>query len=64
MEISGCLSATARDERFGGWKVAATAATCLTAPEKEAAPDRTGNPGQVEIPGAAAAAQFDAVRMK
>ena len=35
MEISGCLSATAKDSRLGGWKVAPTATTCLTAPERE-----------------------------
>jgi hypothetical protein len=36
MEITGCVSRTARDARFGAWKVGATAATCLTAPEKPA----------------------------
>ena len=36
MEISGCLSATAKDPRLGAWKVAPTATTCLTAPEREA----------------------------
>ncbi len=35
MEITGCVSATAKDERMNGWKVAPTAATCLTAPERE-----------------------------
>ncbi|HEY2773278.1 MAG TPA: hypothetical protein VGK20_04400 [Candidatus Binatia bacterium] len=34
MEITGCLSATAKDPRAQTWKVAATAATCMTAPEK------------------------------
>ena len=34
MEITGCVSRTAADARFGGWKVGATAATCLTAPER------------------------------
>lgn len=34
MEITGCVSSTARDARFAAWKVAPTAATCLTAPEK------------------------------
>jgi hypothetical protein len=34
MEITGCLGTTANDLRFSGWKVAPTAATCLTAPEK------------------------------
>lgn len=33
MEITGCLSRTATDPRFGGWTVGATAATCLSAPE-------------------------------
>jgi len=33
MEITGCLSATARDPRFQAWTVAPTAATCLSAPE-------------------------------
>jgi hypothetical protein len=33
MEITGCLSRTATDPRFGGWKVGPTAATCLSAPE-------------------------------
>ena len=36
MEISGCLSATARDPRFDAWQVAPTAATCLDAPERPA----------------------------
>ena len=36
MEISGCLSATAKDSRLGAWKVAPTATTCLDAPEREA----------------------------
>jgi hypothetical protein len=36
MEITGCVSATARDSRFEAWKVEATAATCLDAPEKPA----------------------------
>lgn len=35
MEITGCLSATATDQRFLAWKVAPTALTCLTAPEQE-----------------------------
>jgi len=35
MEITGCISATARDARFAAWKVAPTAATCLAAPEKK-----------------------------
>ncbi len=34
MEISGCLSATARDTRLDAWKVAPAAATCLSAPER------------------------------
>ena len=33
MEITGCVSATARDPRFEAWKVEPTAATCLDAPE-------------------------------
>ncbi len=33
MEITGCLSRTATDPRFGAWKVGPTAATCLSAPE-------------------------------
>ncbi len=33
MEITGCLSATAKDSRLGEWTVAAAAETCLTAPE-------------------------------
>lgn len=33
MEITGCLTATARDPRFQAWTVAPTAATCLSAPE-------------------------------
>jgi hypothetical protein len=36
MEITGCLTRTAADTRFARWKVAPTAATCLTAPEKPA----------------------------
>lgn len=36
MEITGCVSRTASDARFGGWKVDATAATCLTAQERQA----------------------------
>ena len=36
MEISGCLTATARDSRFDAWPLAPTAATCLTAPERPA----------------------------
>lgn len=36
MEITGCVSATARDSRFESWKVEPTAATCLDAPEKPA----------------------------
>jgi hypothetical protein len=36
MEITGCVSATARDPRFEAWKVEPTAATCLDAPEKPA----------------------------
>ena len=43
MEITGCVSRTASDARFGGWKVGATASTCLTAPEKPA-PVRTVPP--------------------
>jgi hypothetical protein len=35
MEITGCVSATARDSRLDGWKVSPTANTCLTAPERE-----------------------------
>jgi hypothetical protein len=35
MEISGCLTKTAGDERFAKWTVEPTATTCLTAPEKE-----------------------------
>jgi len=35
MEITGCLSRTADDTRVTGWKVAPTATTCLTAPERE-----------------------------
>jgi hypothetical protein len=35
MEITGCVSATARDARLGGWKVSPTATTCLTAPERD-----------------------------
>lgn len=34
MEITGCVSRTAGDARFGAWKVGPTAATCLTAPER------------------------------
>lgn len=37
MEITGCVSRTSSDARFGSWKVEATAATCLSAPEKPAA---------------------------
>lgn len=37
MEITGCLSRTATDARFGAWKVGPTAATCLSAPERPAA---------------------------
>lgn len=36
MEITGCLTATARDPRFEAWKVEPTAATCLDAPERPA----------------------------
>ena len=35
MEITGCLTATARDAKFDAWKVAPTAATCLSAPERK-----------------------------
>lgn len=34
MEITGCVTRTAGDARFGNWKVGATAATCLSAPER------------------------------
>ena len=34
MEITGCVSATARDTKLQSWKVAPTATTCLTAREK------------------------------
>ena len=34
MEITGCVSVTAKDSRFEAWKVAPTATTCLTAPER------------------------------
>lgn len=33
MEISGCLTTTAKDPRFDAWTLAPTATTCLTAPE-------------------------------
>jgi len=36
MEISGCLTATAKDPRFAAWTLAPTAKTCLTAPERPA----------------------------
>jgi hypothetical protein len=36
MEISGCLTATARDARFDAWQVEPTAKTCLEAPERPA----------------------------
>lgn len=36
MEITGCLSATARDARFAAWQVEPTAKTCLEAPERPA----------------------------
>lgn len=36
MEISGCLTTTARDPRFDAWTLAPTATTCLTAPERPA----------------------------
>jgi len=36
MEISGCLTATARDSRFDAWPLAPTAATCLTPPQRPA----------------------------
>lgn len=35
MEITGCLSKTASDPKFDNWRVATTAGTCLTAPEKK-----------------------------
>jgi hypothetical protein len=44
MEISGCLTATARDSRFEAWQVAPTATTCLTAPERPAAKADRGAP--------------------
>jgi len=34
MEISGCLTRTAQEPRAAAWKVAATAGTCLDAPER------------------------------
>jgi len=36
MEISGCLTATAKDPRFAGWLVAPTSKTCLEAEERPA----------------------------
>ena len=38
MEITGCLTATAKDPRFAAWPLAPTAKTCLTAPERPAQP--------------------------
>lgn len=50
MEITGCVSRTATDARFGSWKVDATAATCLSAPEKP------GSSAPSTLPGPAATA--------
>lgn len=36
MEITGCLTATAKDLRLAAWTLAPTAKTCLTAPERPA----------------------------
>ena len=38
MEITGCVTSTARDARLDAWQIAPTAATCLDAPERPAKP--------------------------